>query len=132
MQLKKDFLQIKPQLENPGAFETVGLSNISNNYNGATSNSIEINLVNGKELPADAEGLRFLAKTKAAILAAELINKKDYQKITVNIKTESKSGIITRTSKETFSFSFEELEEEAPPLDSIQNDTIIVNSADLN
>lgn len=132
VQLKRDFQKIQADLNNPGEFESVGITSNTTNTNGVTASSVEINLLNGKNVPSNADSLQLFIKRKAQLLANDITNKADYSNITVNLKTESKSGIISKSTERSFSFSFKELEEVIPAIDSVKNDSININSSDLN
>jgi hypothetical protein len=129
MQMKEDFFGIQAKLTSPENFEQTGISNTSNTRNGVTVNSIEINLLNGKNLPRHPDSLQAIAKRKAKIVADEIGNPEDYANITVNIKTESKSGLISKSTRRSFSFSFAELKTDSvPSIDSLPQDSVIIHS----
>jgi hypothetical protein len=133
LKLKKDFLSLQSELKNPGGFESVGITNNSNTRNGTTRNTIELNLVNGKELPADENALNTLIKSKAKIIADQLENKKDYLYIKVKLESNSQNGIVSKSITRDFTFYFDELEEENPAQpDSLKADSVQITPAQLD
>lgn len=131
IQLKHDFSFLQEKLKSPGEFESVGLSSNSNTTNGVNVNSITVTLLNGKNIPSNPDSLKSFAMGKAKIVADDIINPDNYASLTIDIKSEKKSGMITTTYNNPFSFSFKELEEFRPETDSIYSDSIRIHSIDL-
>lgn len=106
---KRDFTAIQQDLVKQGDFESASLMAHANSTPGESTLGLTIDLVNGKNVPADHKEQNELARNAARIVAKDLQNPGDYDWLEVEIVRQSNSGLVTQTFKQSFRFSKEEI-----------------------
>ncbi|HEY0356449.1 MAG TPA: hypothetical protein VGC29_09605 [Flavisolibacter sp.] len=105
----KDATAVKKELVYLVDAEAINLNGKEVTSNKETKTEVEINIINGRNIPHNDEEKRVLGKSIAYSVKRNLQNPADFQTYIVRFTTENKNGPVTNSSWKSMAFDGSEL-----------------------
>lgn len=108
-QLERDWSLIESDLKNVSNFQNVGLNCRTFSSGDKVIHSLNVSLINGKNLPESDDQLKDIAKNALKIAINSISNEEEYHRFITIFITKNDGGIVKTNKAVPFEFKLEEL-----------------------